>query len=717
MKYAENILDLIGNTPLVKINRLNTNPRITILAKLEYLNPGGSVKDRIGKSMIEAAEKSGKLKKGGVVVEATSGNTGIGLAMVSAVKGYKTIFTQPDWMSKKKAMLLEAFGAEVIRTPTALPIDDPKSYKSTAKRIAQEKKAFLPDQYSSPDNPLAHYETTGPEIWNDTDGKVDYIVIGLGTGGTGAGAVKFLKEKNPKIKFVSPDPIGSIYSGGEPGPFFVEGIGHVFFPENVDVKMVDEFVRFESKEAIEMAKRLTKEEGILAGPSAGAAMLAALTIAEKLKDTQKDVTIVALFPDSGERYTDYLYNEDFELPNVPKHETKKGFATKAIHSNLKDFQSNNALVPPITRSAIYTFDNVDQAAKIFEGSNHAKDNRSKYVYARGNHENQRQLELTVTDLENGEDAVAFSSGMAAITALATTLLQQGDEVIASNVLYGDSFSFFEKFTTKWGVKTTFVDITNIEQVKKAITKKTKLLYTETPTNPLLTIADIAALSEITKKNNILFAVDNTFASPYNQQPLVLGADIVVMSTTKYLSGHSDAVGGIVVSKDQDFIMDLWGTLFVTGALIDPQSAWLALRGIKTLPLRMERHCENAMTVAKHLAKHPKVKLVHYPGLLTHPQHALARSQMNGFGGILSFEIDGDLEQGKTFVNSLKIFSLSVSLGAVESLVNHPASMTHKVISREERMKSGITDSMIRFSVGIEDIDDIIADIDQAFKKI
>ncbi len=713
MKYAENILELVGNTPLVKINRLNPNSRVTILAKLEYLNPGGSMKDRIAKAMIEGAEKKGKLKKGGMIVEATSGNTGISLAMAAAVKGYKTIFTQPNWMSKKKAVMLEALGAEVKRCETAVAIEDPRSYKSTAKRIAKENGAFLTDQYSNPDNPRAHYEGTGPEIWRDTDGKLDYIVIGIGTGGTATGTVKFLKEKNPKIKFVAPDPIGSIYSG-KPAPFFLEGIGHVFMPENVHLDMVDEFVRLQSKEAIEMAKKITKFEGILAGPTSGAAMYAAIEIAKRLKDK---ATIVAVFPDSGERYTDYLYNEDFEVPTVPKHETKKGFATQLLHSSPKEFKEKRGLVSPIHRSATYTFDNVDEAAKIFKGDNNEVDNRSKYVYARGNHPNQRELELLITKLERGTDAIAFSSGMAAIATLAQTVLSQGDEVVASNVIYGESFRLYGELVPKWGVKTTFVDVTDIEQVKKAITKKTKLLHIETPTNPLLTIADIEKLSSITKKAGVLFVVDNTFITPYLQQPLTLGADVVVASTTKYLSGHNDALGGIVVARDQKLILDIWGTLFVTGAVIDPQAAWLIQRGMKTLPLRMEKHCANALTVAKYLAGHPKVKVVHYPGLLTHPQHDLARKQMNGFGGVLSFEIEGGIEKGKIFANSMKLFSLSVSLGAVESLVNHPASMTHSMIPREQRLKSGITDGLIRFSVGIEDTEDIIADIEQAFEKI
>ncbi|MBI2611149.1 PLP-dependent transferase, partial [Candidatus Gottesmanbacteria bacterium] len=235
-----------------------------------------------------------------------------------------------------------------------------------------------------------------------------------------------------------------------------------------------------------------------------------------------------------------------------------------------------------------------------------------------------------------------------------------------------------------------------------------------PTNPLLSIADIEMLSKIAKREKIILAVDNTLATPYLQKPIVLGADVVIESMTKYLSGHSDALGGIVVSNNQDLIMDLWGTLFVTGAVIDPDSAYLTLRGLKTLVLRMEKHCDNALRIAKYLSSHPKVKKVFYPGLLLHPQHDLARSQMNGFGGVLSFEIKGGIEAGKKFVDYLKIFSLTVSLGAVESLVNHPASMTHHIIPKDSRMRSGISDGLIRLSVGIEDVDDLLLDLDSAF---
>lgn len=714
--WYNNILELIGNTPLVKINKLNPNPKnVTILAKLEYFNPGGSVKDRIGVTMIEGAEKKGLLGKNRMIIEATSGNTGIGLAMAAAVKDYSCVFTMPDWMSKSKEMILNSFGAKVVRCPTAVPIDDPRGYKTTARRLSQENKAFLPDQYSNPDNIRAHYEGTGPEIWKETDGKIDYIIIGIGTGGTAAGTVRFLKEKNPKIKFIAPDPVGSVYSG-KLGPFFIEGIGHIFFPKNVDLKMVDEFVRMQSKKAIEMAREITRKEGILAGPSSGAAMYAAVEIAGRYKGN-KHCTIVALFPDSGERYLDYLYNEDFEVPLAKKMDTKTGFATKAIHANVKDFQDKGALIPPIHRSAIYRFNRVEDVAAIFKGDNKDIKNRDRYLYIRGMHPNQRLLEKTVATLEGGIDAMAFASGMSAITSLGTHLLKTGDHVLASKVLYAESYNFYRDFVKKWDVETTFVDITQDSEVEKAFRKNTKFLYIETPTNPLLTIGDIEKLAAIAHGHKSLLIVDNTFATPYLQQPLRLGADIVVLSSTKYLSGHSDAAGGLVVAKDQQIILDLWKSLFITGNIIDPTSAWLTLRGIKTLALRMERHCNNAMAIAKHLSRHPKIKEVYYPGLLNHPQHDLARIQMNGFGGIVSFELKGNVDDGRKFVNHLKIFSISVSLGAVESLVNHPASMTHSVMSREDRLKSGIADGLIRFSLGIEDIEDLIADLDQAFKYI
>jgi len=322
-KIYNNILELIGNTPMVKLNKLAKHVDAEIFLKLEQLNPGFSLKDRPALRMIEKAEKEGKLSPGGLIVEATSGNMGISLALIAAVKGYKCLFVQPDWMSKDKAKIMEAFGAEVVITETAVPIDDPRSYKSTARRLAEERGGFLIDQYSNPGNPNAHYHTTGPEIWDQMDGKIDYFVAGIGTGGTTTGVVKYLKEKDANIKFVAPDPEGSIlHPGGKMGPFKVEGIGHVFVAKNVTLDLVDKWIIFKSKEAADMAIRLAREEGIMCGPSSGASVLGALRLAEELGEEGKGKRIVAFIPDSGERYVSYLYS-NFTVPGETNYTEEK----------------------------------------------------------------------------------------------------------------------------------------------------------------------------------------------------------------------------------------------------------------------------------------------------------------------------------------------------------------------------------------------------------
>ncbi len=317
MRYYNNILELIGKTPLIKLNRIVPQDGPLVLVKAEFLNPGGSVKDRIGIKMIDAAEKEGLLKPGGTIVEPTSGNTGMGLALTAVLRGYKMIFTMPDKMSKEKEDLLRAFGAEVIRCPTAVEPDDPRSYYKVAERLVKETpNAFSPNQYFNQNNPQAHYETTGPEIWEDTDGKITHFVAGVGTGGTITGVGRYLKEQNPNVKIIGADPEGSIYhhlfynTEGDIHTYLIEGIGEDFHPPTADLSVIDEIILVNDKEAYHMARELARKEGIFVGSSGGAALCAALKLVERIKD-QPDAVVVVLIPDTGRNYLSTLYNDEW----------------------------------------------------------------------------------------------------------------------------------------------------------------------------------------------------------------------------------------------------------------------------------------------------------------------------------------------------------------------------------------------------------------------
>jgi len=379
------------------------------------------------------------------------------------------------------------------------------------------------------------------------------------------------------------------------------------------------------------------------------------------------------------------------------------FGTKAVHAGVEPDPSTGAIMTPIYQTSTY----VQEAPAQHKG----------YAYARGANPTRNALQKSIAALENGKFGLCFSSGMGATDAV-IKLLNPGDEVITSADLYGGSYRMFRRVFEKYGIKFHFTDLTNPASTSSLINPKTKLFWLETPTNPLMNIVDIKAFVDIARKNNILVAVDNTFASPYLQNPLDLGADIVMHSVTKYLSGHSDVIMGALVTNDEKLYQDLAFIANSCGAVPGPQDSFLVLRGIKTLHLRMERHCSNGRSIAEYLKNHSKIGKIYWPGFPDHPNHEIAKKQMRDFGGMLSFTLKNDsVEQATTLMKSVELFSLAESLGGVESLINHPASMTHASIPKEERIKNGLVDSLIRLSIGVEDIDDLIADLDQALKKV
>jgi cystathionine beta-lyase len=379
------------------------------------------------------------------------------------------------------------------------------------------------------------------------------------------------------------------------------------------------------------------------------------------------------------------------------------FGTKAVHAGVEPDPSTGAIMTPIYQTSTYVQE---------EPSKH-----KGYAYARGANPTRNALQKSIAALENGKYALCFSSGMGA-TDTVIKLLNQGDEVITSNDLYGGSYRMFKRVFERLGIKFHFIDMANPDNIIPFVNKNTKLIWLETPSNPLMNIIDIEACVTLAKKHNLLVAVDNTFASPYLQNPLDLGADIVMHSVTKYLGGHSDVVMGALVTNQEKLHQELAFIQNSCGATPGPQDSFLVLRGIKTLHLRMERHCLNGKKIAEYLRNHPKVDHVYWPGFADHPNHEIAKKQMRDFGGMLSFTLKDDrLEKAFDLMKKVQVFSLAESLGGVESLINHPASMTHASIPREERIKNGLVDSLIRLSIGVEDAEDLIEDLEQALHKI
>jgi methionine-gamma-lyase len=388
-------------------------------------------------------------------------------------------------------------------------------------------------------------------------------------------------------------------------------------------------------------------------------------------------------------------------------ERKSGFATRAIHSGYEPSDAGGALTPPVHLSSTFTFETVDAAGAAFSGEQPA------HIYSRISNPTLDLLERRIADLEGAEAAVSFASGMGAITSVLWSLLAPGQEILADKTLYGCTFAFLHHGLKKFGVKVRHVDMTDADAVAKAVGPNTRVVYFETPANPTMSLVDISAIAAIARDAGAISVVDNTYATPALTRPIELGADIVVHSATKYLGGHGDLVAGLAAGRQE--VMDevrLYGLKDMTGAALAPLNAMLILRGLKTLALRMERHSASAMQIATWLAARPEVRNVAFPGLPSHPQHTLARQQMDGFGGMIAFELES-LEAGKRFMDALQMIKRAVSLGDAETLIQHPASMTHSTYTPEERAQHGISEGLIRLSVGLEDVADILSDLDYA----
>lgn len=389
---------------------------------------------------------------------------------------------------------------------------------------------------------------------------------------------------------------------------------------------------------------------------------------------------------------------------------KQGIHTRLVHAGFHGDPSG-AVTVPIYQTSTFAFRNAEHGAALFGGADDG------YIYTRLGNPTIRALEECVGELENGQRGIATSSGMGAVSVVYLALLGQGTHVVSTAAVYGPSRLLLEKQLSRFGVTATFVDTTDLASVRRAMRPETKLLYVETPSNPAMQVTDLAAAAEIAHAQGCPLCVDNTFASPYLQKPLDLGADIVLHSVTKFINGHADIVGGIVVAKTPELDRQLRPMMISLGCNMDPHQAYLVFRGIKTLGIRIERAQAGALEIARWLEARPEVEWVRYIGLPSHPQHELARRQMSGFGSMISFELKGGVEAGRAVMDHVKVATLAVSLGGIESLIEHPASMTHAGMSRADRLAAGITDGLVRYSVGIEDAADLIADLEQAFAAI
>ncbi len=387
------------------------------------------------------------------------------------------------------------------------------------------------------------------------------------------------------------------------------------------------------------------------------------------------------------------------------------FETRVVHADEGYNNEAGALRTPIYQSSTFVFDSVQQGADRFAGE------EDGYVYTRLGNPTQADLEKQIAELEGAESAIATASGMAATSAAVLELLSAGDHLLASDTLYGCTHSLFEEMLPKWDIEVSFIDMSDPENIQRHIKENTEVIFAETPANPTLSIVDIERASQIAGRAGADLIIDNTFMTPYLQKPLEMGADYVIHSATKYISGHGDTIAGLIVGSEEELAEMKGSAIKDIGGIIAPFNAFLLLRGLKTLCVRMDRICENTRRVAEFLRDHPGVDRVRYPGFADHPQHELAQKQMDAFGGMLTFELKGGFEDGKNLMDAVNLCTLAVSLGDVDTLIQHPASMTHSVVPEEERLKAGITDNLVRLSVGIESVNDIISDLDRALNKI
>jgi len=386
-----------------------------------------------------------------------------------------------------------------------------------------------------------------------------------------------------------------------------------------------------------------------------------------------------------------------------------GFGTRCVHAG-EGHNPYGAHSTPIYQTSTYVFENAEQAAAIFSGKE-----GYRYIRSAPNTPTHAAFVEKICQLEGGEDGMAFSSGMAAEATLVLSQLKSGDHLLSNDIIYGGTYGLFSSLLSRFGIEVTFVDTTDPEKVLSALRKNTRMIFLESPANPTMFVCDIREICKIAREAGAISAVDNTFATPFFQRPLSLGADAVVESCTKYIGGHGDLLGGVAIAS-KELIKSMNRTALHAGGIMGTHEAWLCLRGLKTLHLRMERHASNAQQLAEYLQSHPKVQKVNYPGLCSHPQNEIAKRQMSGYGGMLSFELKGGVEAGRRLMNALKLCSLAVSLGSADTLIEHPASMTHAVMPEEMRKRLGITDGLVRISVGIEDPEDILDDLRQGLEK-